>query len=222
MIRPPVIRGGAAARWSALIAGLLLFAAGIVLILESGLGLSPWDVLSQGLSERTPLSFGAANIAVAFVVLGIAWRLGARIGPGTVANAVVIGLALDLFLAIDAVAALGDQPLPVRVVLLVAGIATVGVGSGLYIGAALGAGPRDSLMLVLARRSGVRIGLVRGLLEGGVTVLGFSLGGTVGIGTLVFAIGIGPVVEIAFAVLVRLRVAVPIAELGADEGFVRV
>lgn len=209
MIHPPVVRGGTLLRWASLGAGLLLFALGIVLLLESGLGLSPWDVLNQGLSEHTGLSFGTANIVVAFAVLAGAWSLGARVGPGTVANAVLIGLAVDALLALDAVDALGDASLAVRVGLLVAGIAVIGLGSGLYIGADLGAGPRDSLMLVLARRSHVRIGVVRGSLEALVTGLGFVLGGTVGIGTLAFVLGIGPAVEIAFAALLRLRMARP-------------
>lgn len=191
-------------------AGLALFAFGIVLLLESGLGLSPWDVLNQGVSERTTLSFGQANIAIAFVVLGVAWALGARIGPGTVANAVLIGLFVDALLGIGWIDGLGDAALGWRIAFLVAGIGAIGLGSGLYIGASLGAGPRDSLMLVLALRSHVRIGAVRAGLESVVTVVGFALGGTVGIGTLAFALAIGPAVELAFGLLVRFGVAAPV------------
>ena len=209
MIQPPRLRGGVPLRAAALVLGLALFALGIALQLEAGLGLGPWDVLNQGIQERTPLSFGAANIAVAVVVLVIAWWLGARIGPGTVANAVLIGVFVDLALANDTVAALSSRPLGARAALLVAAILIVGVGSALYIGAAFGAGPRDSLMLVGARRTGRRIGLVRVVLELGVAVLGFVLGGTVGLGTVLFAVGIGPAVELSFAVLVRLGVARP-------------
>ncbi|MGL6279934.1 MAG: YczE/YyaS/YitT family protein [Gaiella sp.] len=209
MIHPPEIRGGALVRWPALVFGLALFALGIVLLLESGLGLSPWDVLNQGVSDHTRLSFGQANVAVAFVVLGGAWLLGARIGPGTVANAVLVGVFVDALLRIGSLDALGEAALPWRIAQLVAGIAVIGVGSGFYIGASLGAGPRDSLMLVLAFRTGVRIGVVRGALEAAVTVVGFALGGTVGIGTLAFVVGIGPAVELAFAALVGLRLARP-------------
>lgn len=209
MIHPPLIRGGVVARWTALIVGLFLFALGIVLLLESGLGLSPWDVLNQGISDHTALSFGTANIVVAFLVLVLGWVLGARIGPGTVANALLIGLMVDALLSLDPLTSLADEPLAVRIALLAVGIAVIGVGTGLYIGAGLGAGPRDSLMLVLARRSRVRIGIVRGALEAAVTVLGFALGGTVGIGTLAFVFGIGPAVELAFGGLVWLRVARP-------------
>jgi len=205
----PRIRGTIAVRGVALVAGLFLFGLGIVLLLESGLGLSPWDVLNQGIARHTPLSFGAANVAVALLVLGIAWRLGARIGPGTVANAFLIGFFVDLLLRLDTVNGLATTPLAARVALLVGGTLIVGIGSAFYIGAALGAGPRDSLMLVLARRSGRRIGLVRSLIEASVTLIGFAFGGTVGIGTLVFALGIGPAVEASFWLLARSPLAVP-------------
>ncbi|HEY7380036.1 MAG TPA: hypothetical protein VH572_02410 [Gaiella sp.] len=201
MIAPPLIRGGVALRAASLVLGLGLFAVGIVLLLESGLGLSPWDVLNQGISERTPLSFGMANVAVALVVLALAWVLGARVGPGTVANAVLIGVFVDLLLRLDVVQQLAEEPWPVRAALVAGGILVIGLGSAFYIGAGMGAGPRDSLMLVLAERSRIRIGVVRGALEIAVTAVGFALGGTVGIGTLAFALGIGPAVEASFWLL---------------------
>ena len=209
MIHPPRVRGGPAARGASLVAGLFLFALGIVLQLESDLGLGPWDVLNQGLSERTPLSFGTANVVVGLLVLVAAWALGAEIGVGTVANAVLIGLFVDALLRIEAVDRLSGQRLGVRVALLATAIAVVALGSGLYIGAAYGAGPRDSLMLVGARRTHVRIGIVRAVLEVSVGVVGFALGGTVGVGTLAFAFGVGPAVELAFAGLVRAGLAAP-------------
>lgn len=215
----PTIRGGTTTRWVSLVGGLGLFAAGIVAMLESDLGLPPWDVLNQGVAERTGLSFGTANILVALLVLALAWRLGARIGPGTVANAILIGVFVDLLLRLEAVEDLSTRPLAVRVGLLAGGILAIGLGSGLYIGAALGAGPRDSLMLVTSARTGVRIGAVRAALEVGVTVAGFALGGTVGIGTLVFAFGVGPAVEAAFWALPRTGIATaePV-EVGSGAG----
>jgi uncharacterized membrane protein YczE len=180
-----------------------------VLQLESELGLGPWDVLNQGVSDRTGLSFGAANVAVALVVLAVAWLLGARIGIGTVANAILIGVFVDLLLDVEAIAGLSDRSLALRAVLLAVAILVVGVGSGFYLGAGMGAGPRDSLMLVGSRRTGVRIGVVRVTLEVAVAAVGFALGGTVGIGTVAFAFGIGPAVELAFAVLVRAGLAAP-------------
>jgi len=202
------VRGGPAARVVSLIAGLFLFALGIVFLLESELGLDPWDVLNQGVSEKTSLSFGTVNIVISLAVLVAAWALGAKIGIGTLANAVLIGLFIDLLLRADALTRLSEQPLGPRVALLALGIAIIALGSGLYIGADFGAGPRDSLMLVGARRTGVRIGIVRAGIEISAAALGFALGGTVGIGTAAFAFGIGPAVELAFGALVRLGLAV--------------
>jgi uncharacterized membrane protein YczE len=210
MLAPPRIRGGPAVRTVSLVAGLFLFALGIVALLESGLGLSPWDALNQGISDQTSLSFGTANAVVALGVLLVAWALGAKIGPGTVANAVLIGLFVDLLLRVGALEGLSEEPLGVRVALMIGGVLVIGVGSGFYIGAGMGAGPRDSLMLVSAARTGVRIGVVRAALEIGVTVVGFALGGTIGIGTLVFAFGIGPAIELSFWALERSPLAVAV------------
>jgi len=213
MHAPPLVRGSVVVRSVSLAVGLFLFALGIVFLLESELGLSPWDVLNQGLSEHTSLSFGTANIVVALCVLLLAWALGARIGPGTVANAVFIGLLVDALLAIDAVDSLSDSPLLIRIVLMLAGVLIIGIGSGFYIGAGMGAGPRDSLMLVVARRARIRIGVSRVAIEVLVTVVGFAFGGTVGIGTLVFAFGIGPAVELSFWLLERSPLAEPAPNL---------
>lgn len=209
MLAPPVVRGGSAARAVSLLAGLLLFAAGIVLLLEAELGLSPWDVLHQGLADRTGLSFGTANIVVGAAVLAVCALLGAKLGPGTVANALLVGLFVDLLLRVGWIAALDEHGLVVRAGLLVAGLVLIAVGSAFYIGADFGAGPRDSLMLVLAARTRVRIGAVRIGLEVAATAAGFALGGTVGIGTLAFAFGIGPMVEGAFRLLARSPLADP-------------
>lgn len=199
----PVLRGGLPARLAWLVLGLFLCAAGIMAFLQARLGLPPWDVLHQGIAKRTPLSFGLANVSVAVVVLGVAWRLGARVGFGTVANAVLIGLFVALLQPLPAVRELAGWPVAGRVGLLGVGLACFGVGSALYIGAALGAGPRDSLMLVGSRRLGMRIGAVRALIEVSVLVAGFFLGGVVGLGTVVFAALIGPAVEASFWVLSR-------------------
>ena len=207
MHAPPLVRGSIVVRSASLAVGLLLFAVGIVLLLESGLGLSPWDVLNQGISEHTPLSFGTANVVVALCVLVLAWALGARVGPGTVANALLIGLMVDGLLAIEAVDGLSESSLVARIAMMIGGVLVIGIGSGLYIGAGMGAGPRDSLMLVTAKRAHIRIGVSRVAIEVAVTVVGFALGGTVGIGTLVFAFGIGPAVELSFWLLERSPIA---------------
>jgi uncharacterized membrane protein YczE len=205
----PRVRGGYVARSASLAFGLLLFALGIVLILESGLGLSPWDVLNQGLAKHTPLSFGMANVAVALVVLAVGWSLGGRPGAGTVANAVLVGSFIQGLTAIDALARLSDTGLGVRIPLLLAGVWLIGPASAFYIGADLGAGPRDTLMLVGARRTRFRIGVVRALLELSALAVGIALGGTFGFGTVLFALGIGPIVESSFWALARTPLAAP-------------
>lgn len=189
--------------------GLFVCAIGIVLILQAGLGLAPWDVLHQGISEHTPLSFGMANVVVGVVVVLVAWRLGARIGFGTVANATVIGVCVQLLLSTDAIPPAEDGPLGVRVGYLAAGIVAFGIGSAFYIGANMGAGPRDSLMLVVALRLHTRLGIARAGIELAVLGAGWALGGEVGFGTVAFAAFIGPSVELAFFVLDRSPLARP-------------
>jgi uncharacterized membrane protein YczE len=212
MRQAPRIRGGLAIRVVVLFAGLTLFAAAIVSLLESGLGLAPWDVFHLGIATHSALTIGTAGIVVGLVVLVGAWALGHPPGFGTLANAIVIGALVDVFRAIDAVARLSQGSLPTRVVLLILGIGLFGVASALYIGAGLGAGPRDSLMLVLSRRTGVRIAVVRGAIEVTVVVTGALLGGTFGVGTIAVALLVGPSVEAGFWGLERtgLAVAVPV------------
>jgi uncharacterized membrane protein YczE len=186
-----------------LVAGLFVFSLGIICFLESRLGLPPWDVLHQGIAKRTPVSFGVANELVGVIVLLVAWRLGARVGIGTVGNAVLIGFFIVLLQPLHGVHRLSELPLTGRIALLAVGLVLFGVGSAFYIGAGLGAGPRDSLMLVGARRTGVRVGAVRAAIEISVLVVGVVLGGRVGIGTVVFAALIGPAVEASFWLLSR-------------------
>ena len=209
MLAPPALHGGFASRIAWLVTGLFLCSCGIVFFLESELGLPPWDVLHQGLAEQLGISFGAANLLVSVIVLVLVWRLRAGIGLGTLLNAVLVGSFVIALTAIDWVDALSEEPLGVRIALVGLALACFGVGSAFYICASLGAGPRDSLMLVTSRRLGIRLGAARTGLEIAVLVVGFLLGGTVGIGTLVFAVGIGPVVELSFWLLERTPLAAP-------------
>ena len=187
--------------WVRLLAGLWLFALGVVLGLGSGLGVSPWDVLHDGIRQATPLSFGAATVLVGLVLVVVALALGVQVGPGTLVNMVAIGAFADALLASGFASDLAARPLPVRLAAVLAGVGLVALGSALYIGAGLGSGPRDSLMLALAARTGLSVGLIRGLLEGSVLGVGWLLGGVVGVGTVLFAWGIGPAVQLAFRVL---------------------
>ena len=206
----PRLRFGPAVRVPSLFVGLVVIAVGVVALLESGLGLSPWDVLHQGIALHTPLTIGTASVVVGLVVLVVAWGLGQPPGWGTLANAVVIGLALDALLSLAVVGRLEVHALPAQLALLLAGVALFGIGTALYIGAGFGAGPRDSMMLMLARRTGVRIAIIRFSMEAVVVAAGWALGGTVGIGTLAFVALIGPSVEGSLWLLTRLDLAEPL------------
>ena len=207
MRAPPELRGGFAVRFASLVFGLWLCALGVVAFLESELGLPPWDVLHQGLAEQTDLSFGAANLVVSATVLAAAWALGARIGLGTLMNASLIGIFLIGVLSIEWVDGLSEHGLAVRIALMVVALWLFGAGSAFYIGAAMGAGPRDSLMLVASLRLRTRIGVARTLIEVLALLVGFALGGTAGIGTALFAVGVGPTVEASFLLMSRSPLA---------------
>lgn len=174
-----------------LVVGLLLFGAGSGLMLQSDLGLSPWDVLHQGLAIQLGLTVGAWTVIVAFVVLLLWLPLRERYGLGTLLNALIIGPAIDMTTAIV------PQPdaLPARATLMVVGVVIVAIATGLYIGAHFGPGPRDGLMTGISKR-GPSIRLTRAVIELTVLVLGWMLGGTVGVGTVVFAVAIGPLVQV--------------------------
>ena len=195
-----------------------MFSAGIVSQVESRLGLPPWDVLHQGIARHSPLSFGEAVIAVGVFILAAAVVLGAKIGIGTVANAILIGTFIDLLLGIDAVQDLAHSNLAGRIGLLALGIALIGVGSAFYIGAGLGAGPRDSLMIALWRKTGIRVGAVRAAIELSALSGGIVLGGTFGIGTVAFALLIGPSIEASFALFRRSALAKPATGAAASPG----
>ena len=176
-----------------LLVGLVLYGVTMGLMVRSGLGLDPWDVFHEGLADRTPLSFGTVTIVVGALVL-LAWvPLRQRPGVGTVANVVVVGLTVDAALAVlpavDAVAA--------QAAFLVGGVLLNGVATGLYLGAGLGPGPRDGLMTGLVGRfPRLSVRLVRTSIEVFVLAVGFLLGGTVGLGTVVYALAIGPLAHL--------------------------
>lgn len=185
-------------RWVRLLAGLWFFALGTVMFLRASLGLSPWDVLSDGVRGNTPLTFGQAVILIGLVLVIASLFAGIKPGPGTIANMLLIGLFADLMLNSGIGAGLDDAAMVWRVATMLGGILVTGLGSAMYIGAELGAGPRDSLMIAVATRARWRVGVARAVVEGSALLLGILLGGSVGIGTLVFALGIGPAVDVAF------------------------
>lgn len=184
-----------------LLPGLVICGVGLALMVLADLGLGPWEALHQGLSERTGVPIGTVGILVGFVVLAGWVPLRQRLGVGTLCNVVLIGLVIDAVLAV----APQPQGLAARTACLVAGIAGMAVGSGLYIGAGLGPGPRDGLMTGLAAR-GHSVRRARTVVEATALAVGWALGGTVGVGTLAFAFAIGPLVQ---ASLARLSVPAP-------------
>ncbi|MEV4436478.1 hypothetical protein [Streptomyces sp. NPDC049585] len=174
-----------------LYAGLVLYGVSEALQLRAGLGLGPWSVLNQGVARHTGLTIGEAGIVVGATVLLLWIPLRQRPGLGTVSNVLVIGLVIDATLAL--------LPAPgslwVRVPLLVLAVVLCAAATGLYISPRFGPGPRDGLMTGLHRRTGRSVRLVRTTIELSVLVTGFALGGSIGVGTVVFALGIGPLAQ---------------------------
>jgi uncharacterized membrane protein YczE len=171
-----------------LYAGLLLYGFSIALMVRSDLGLAPWDVLHSGLTKWFPIDIGEALVIVSFLVM-IAWvPLREMPGIGTVSNAILIGLSTDVFLAVIE----APHGLALRAALLVAGVGLQGVATAAYIGAQLGRGPRDGLMTGLSRRTGRSLRMVRTAMELTVVAAGLVLGGVAGVGTIVYALSIGP------------------------------
>lgn len=171
-----------------LVVGLALYGLSMAMMLRSMLGLNPWDVFHSGLATRVPITFGQVTIIVGAFVLLLWWPLRQRPGLGTVANVVLVGLAADAGLALIS----EPTTLPARILLVVGGVVLNGLATGLYIGSQLGPGPRDGLMTGFSRSTGVSLRLVRTTIELTVLAVGWLLGGTVGIGTVLYALTIGP------------------------------
>jgi uncharacterized membrane protein YczE len=203
----PVVPWTAKSRWDLsfkrvliLFFGLALFGLGGGLIIQSGLGNAPWSVLAQGISLKSGLSIGTSTLIVGSLVLALWIPLRERPGFGTLSNIIIISLFIEIATNIFPKQ---DQLLPGLIFTLV-GIAMVGIGSALYITCGLGPGPRDGAMTGLHQRTGVRVGRVRLGLEVVVSIAGALLGGTLGLGTLLFALLIGQSVAISFGLLARL------------------
>jgi uncharacterized membrane protein YczE len=180
-------------RLSQLMVGLVLYGVSMALMIESRLGLDPWDVFHQGVAETTGLRFGSVVIITGAAVLLLWIPLRQRPGIGTIANVIVIGVAVEAALAVIPAV----DPVPGRIALLAGGILLNGVATGLYIGARLGPGPRDGLMTgYVARNPRRSIRLVRTTIEVTVLAIGWLLGGTVGLGTVAYALAIGPLAHI--------------------------
>ncbi|MDI2021094.1 YczE/YyaS/YitT family protein [Paenarthrobacter nicotinovorans] len=179
-------------RITQLLIGLAMYGISLAMFIRAGLGLDPWDVFHQGLSQKTGLSIGVVVIAVSFLVLLLWIPLRQMPGIGTIANAVLVGLFADLGLwLIPSFSHLGGQ-----IAMLAGAVILNGIASACYIGARLGPGARDGLMTGLVRRTGWSVRLVRTGIEVVVLAVGFLLGGSVGVGTVVYALAIGPIVQV--------------------------
>lgn len=189
------------ARLAQLIGGLGLYGISMAMMVRANLGLDPWDVLHQGLAPRIGLSFGMTVNVLGLAVLALWLPLRQRPGVGTVLNILVIGTATDVALALIP----SPEGYVARFALLGSGILLNGIAGGAYIGAGLGPGPRDGLMTGLCRRTGLPVKLVRTAIELAVLVVGWMLGGTVGLGTLLYAVSIGWVVHHALPLFMLER-----------------
>jgi len=185
-----------AVRLLRLFVGLLAYGFAIALMIRGSIGASPWDVFGQGLAHTTGLSFGLCTIIISAAVLLLWIPLRQKPGFGTVANAVLIGLFADAGLSV--LPKLDN--LWLQIAMFLAGLVLLAFATALYVGAKLGPGPRDGLMTGLVRRTGRPVWMIRTGIEVVVVVIGFFLGGVVGPGTVVFALGIGPVTQLAFKI----------------------
>lgn len=182
----PTLRG------VALLVGLACYGFSMAMMVRAGLGLDPWDVFHQGLTRHTPMSIGVASAVVGVVVL-LAWiPLRNKPGIGTVANVIVIAVTVDAGLAVLA----APESMPARIALMLAAVVLNAVATVLYVGAGLGPGPRDGLMTGLVAQTGISVRLVRTAIEATVLTAGWLLGGSVGVGTVIYAFGIGPMVQL--------------------------
>ena len=186
-------------RLPGLIVGLLLFGIGIAFMAEAGMGLGPWEVFHQGIARQLGVQLGTVSIVLGIPILAAWYPLGERPGVGTVLNIVLIGTATNV--AMGVLPTVVGQPQQLLVMLL--GVVTIAAGSGLYLASDLGPGPRDGLMTGLHFRFGWSIRRARTAVELTVLVLGFLAGGTIGLGTVVFALGIGPLVQVMLRVFDR-------------------
>lgn len=181
-----------------LMSGLILCSFGIVSILNSNLGLSPWDVLNQGLNKQIGITLGQANIAVGFIVIFIGLYFKQTLGSGTILNVTFVGLFVDLFIYLDIIP-VGNTYFQ-QALLFAEGITVFSLGSYMYISTGCGCGPRDGLMVVFTKMTGFPLGTVRLCLEAMALTLGYFLGGKVGIGTAAFSLTAGYIIQFFFKI----------------------
>ena len=186
-------------RFCSLIWGLFLYALGIVLCVQANIGCAPWEVLHMGLSLKLGMTMGQVSIAVGALICLIVFLLREKLGLGTLLNMLLIGVFIDVIFAVKVIPAI--HSLWTGIAMILAGLFVIAFGTFFYMGSGFGAGPRDSLMVSITRRTHWPVGVCRMLVEGSVLILGYFLGGQVGIGTVIAVFGIGFCVQIVFSLL---------------------
>ena len=181
-----------------LFVGLFLYAVGIVFTINANLGLSPWDVFHQGISKLSGITMGQASIMAGLVIVILDWVLGEKVGLGTIFNMLFIGIFMDILMLNHLVPVFNN--IIAKVIMMFLGMFIIGIASYFYIGAGLGSGPRDGLMLALTKKTNKSVRFIRNCIEFVVLVVGYFLGGAVGFGTLIMVIGGGYFVQFAFKI----------------------
>lgn len=186
-------------RYIRLTIGIILYAVGLVLMVNANLGLAPWEAFHIGLSQSTGLSFGTISIIVGFLIIGVTYQLYESIGLGTIASNFFVGIFVDILFTFKVIPVATSFFQGLFMIFL--GMVLLAFATYYYIGSAFGTGPRDGLMVALTRELNKPVGLIRGTIELSVLALGYLLGAKIGIGTLIIGIGIGPIIQIIFQFL---------------------
>lgn len=182
-----------------LLFGLFLYALGIVITMKANLGFAPWEVFHQGVSNTIGLSIGKVSILTGFVICILVVLSGEKLGLGTILNMFLIGIFMDMILGLDVIPQM--KGIISGVLMMFTGLFTISFASYFYIGSAFGAGPRDSLMVTIERKTGLAVGISRGIIEGSAVLIGWFLGGPVGLGTILGALGISFCIQIVFSLM---------------------
>ena len=181
-----------------MITGLFLYALGIVITMKANVGFAPWEVFHAGIAKTTGLTIGSVSIFIGLIIIIIVMILKEQVGIGTILNMLLIGIFMDIILYVNIIPV--SRNFFPGLLMLIIGLFTISTGSYFYIKTGFGAGPRDSLMVALARRTRIPVGICRSLIELSVTFFGWLLGGMVGIGTVISVIGIGFCIQITFKI----------------------
>ncbi len=194
-------------RYTTVMLGFVLMANGFVMLIHAGLGVNPWNVLHLGISYQTGFSLGRVLQAIGLLLIAVSWAFKVKPSIGTLLNMYFIGMFVDVVAAMDYLP--HPEALWLRVFLYLAGVAVVGFGTAIYISGNLGAGPRDALMLALTKATPLRVGAIRTIMEVSVTVIGYLLGGPLGVGTVLFAVFVGWFMEAGFFLINLLKKTSP-------------